>query len=353
MDQSGKIKGRGSSINPNNRFSRFKQATEHWEGIDEKEELNDKTRFIEVVPKTIVNKVKSPDLPMEYSLNPYQGCEHGCIYCYARPTHEYWGYSAGLDFENTILVKTNAVELLEKEFQKEDWKVSPIVLSGNTDCYQPCERKYKLTRSILELCLKYKHPVGIITKNTLLLRDLDILKELADLNLVQVIISMTSLDENLRRILEPRTSSVKNKLEAIKTLNQYGIPVYVLFAPIIPSVNDHEMFNVLKAVSDAGAIGASYQIVRLNGPNAELFYTWTEQHFPDRKNKIIHQLESMHGGQLGDSRFGTRMRGEGEYALSIQRQFGIAKRKFFQGKERPQYNTSSFLRNTKGQLPLF
>ena len=345
--------GRGAQINPHNRFfSREKGAD--FDDIDPAEEPELKTKFIEVHPKTIVNKLTSPDVGMYYSLNPYQGCEHGCTYCYARPTHEYWGYSAGTDFERMILVKKNAPELLEETLNKKSWKVQTISISGNTDCYQPCEREYKITRRLLEIMLKYKHPVGIITKNALITRDLDILEELAKLNLVAVNISITSLKEELRRKLEPRTASSRKKLEAIQLLSQHGIPVNVLMAPIIPALNDDEIFSIAKEAASYGALSMYHQIVRLNGPNGEIFTDWVTKNYPDRAEKVLNQLREMHGGKLSDSRFGTRMKGEGIYALNIQRQVELARKRFLPAHPFPKLRNDLFSRpDTSGQMTLF
>jgi len=347
--------GRGALINPTNRFLKTEQGDDfHDEHPEEEVVAVQKTTFIEVFPKTIVNKVTSPDIGMYYSLNPYQGCEHGCTYCYARPTHEYWGYSAGTDFESTILVKKNAPLLLEETFNKKKWEVKPISLSGNTDCYQPCERTYGITRQLLELFLAYKHPVSIITKNVLLLRDLDLLSELAKLNLVSVHLSITTLNEELRRLLEPRTATSQRKLEAIERLTAHGVPVSVMIAPLIPAINDHEVFSIVKAASERGALGVNYQVVRLNGPNGAIFTNWVETHFPDRAEKVIHQLQELHDGKLNDSRFGIRMKGEGIYALNIQRQFEVARNRFFPQRIHTKLRTDLFERPAKdGQLSLF
>lgn len=345
--------GRGAQINPHNRFF-SREKGDDFDDIDPAEEPDLKTKFIEVHPKTIVNKLTSPDVGMYYSLNPYQGCEHGCTYCYARPTHEYWGYSAGTDFERMILVKKNAPELLEEALNKKSWKVQTISISGNTDCYQPCEREYKITRRLLEIMLKYKHPVGIITKNALITRDLDILEELAKLNLVAVNISITSLKEELRRKLEPRTASSRKKLEAIQRLSQHGIPVNVLMAPIIPALNDDEIFSIAKEAASYGALSMYHQIVRLNGPNGEIFTDWVTKNYPDRAEKVLNQLREMHGGKLSDSRFGTRMKGEGIYALNIQRQVELARKRFLPALPFPKLRNDLFSRpDTSGQMTLF
>lgn len=345
--------GRGAQINPHNRFF-AQEKGDDFDDIDPNEEPDAKTKCIEVYPKTIVNRVTSPDVGMYYSLNPYQGCEHGCTYCYARPTHEYWGYSAGTDFERVILVKKNAPQLLEETLQKKSWKVKSISLAGNTDCYQPCEREYKITRQLLEIMLRYKQPVGIITKNALIYRDIDLLQELARLNLVAVNISVTSLKEELRRKLEPRTASARKKLETIEALSKHGIPVNVMLAPIIPALNDDEIFSIAEAVSNHGAISMYHQIVRLNGPNGEIFTDWVTKNYPDRAEKVLNQLREMHGGNLSDSRFGTRMKGEGNYALNIHRQVALARKRFFSNIPYPKLRTDLFrVPDTSGQMNLF
>ena len=213
------IKGRGAQINTANRFLKHELVTEHIEGLDEELQLSKYTQYLNEFPKKIINSVNSPDLNFGFSMNPYQGCEHGCIYCYARNTHAYWGLSPGIDFETKILIKPEAPKLLEAELMKKNWKPAPIMLSGNTDCYQPAERKFRITRQLLEVALKFRNPVGMITKNKLILRDLDLLKQLAELNLVHVMISITSLDEELRLNMEPRTATAKNRLEVVRTLN--------------------------------------------------------------------------------------------------------------------------------------
>lgn len=314
---------------------------------------SNKTQYIEIYPKTILNKVKSPDIGMVYSMNPYQGCEHGCIYCYARNSHEYWGYSAGLDFERKILYKKNAAQLLEAKLKSKHWKAQPIMLSGNTDCYQPIEKKLRITRALLELLYKYKHPVGIITKNALILRDLDILTEMAKLNLIHVSISITSLQESTRRILEPRTATVAKRLKTVNTLAVNNIPVNVMFAPIIPSINSHEIFDMVKVASEMGALSAAYTLVRLNGAIADLFTDWVYRAFPDRAKKILNQIKDCHGGQLNDSRFGTRMRGEGKVAEQINLQFRVAMKKFMHDSCLPPFNFNLYHETKNPQLDLF
>lgn len=357
MDPNPTIKGRGAQLNTPNRFFELSHETrddflEYCAKEGEDADKN-KTLYLDVFPKTIVNKVKSPDVGMMYSMNAYQGCEHGCIYCYARNTHEFWGYSAGLDFERRILVKKDAPKLLEERLKKKSWEAYPIVMSGNTDCYQPAENKFGITRKCLEVFLKYKHPVGIITKNALILRDLDLLKELAKDNLIGVNVSITSLSEETRRILEPRTATIKKRLETVKILSQNGIPVNVMIAPIIPSINSHEILPLAKTVSDLGALSIGHTIVRLNGAIGEIFTDWIHKTMPDRANKVLHQIESCHGGTLNDSRFGERMRGEGEIAKQINDLIKLARLKYFKDKAMPKLNMELHEQYKEGQLKLF
>lgn len=348
------FKGRGAQVNTNNRFDKFKLVTEHIEGLGEPLMSNQKTEFIYTHPKTIINKIDSPDIGMAYSLNPYQGCEHGCIYCYARNTHEYWGFSAGMEFEQKIIIKQNVKETLERQFSNKNWKAMPIMLAGNTDCYQPIERKLKITRGILETCLKYKHPVGVITKNTLVTRDIDIMQELAKQNLVHVMISITGLDEGTRLLLEPRTATYKGRLAAIRKLSEAGIPVGVMVAPIIPGLNNHEIPNVIEQAALNGASNAGYTIVRLNGAIGEIFRDWLFKAYPDRANKIWNQICECHGGDVKDSRFGTRMHGEGKIAQSIQQLFILSKRKHMGHLPKFNFNCDDFdYRAGDSQLSLF
>ncbi|NND10524.1 MAG: PA0069 family radical SAM protein, partial [Flavobacteriaceae bacterium] len=295
----------------------------------------------------------SPDVGMSYSMNPYQGCEHGCVYCYARNSHEFWGFSAGLDFERRILIKKNAPHLLEQKLKSKNWKACPIVMSGNTDCYQPAEKKFEITRKCLEVFLKYKHPVGIISKNALVLRDLDILKELAKDGLVGVHISITSLSEETRRILEPRTATTKKRLEVVRTLSDNGIPVNAMLAPIIPGINSHEILPLAKAASDHGAWSCAFTVVRLNGTIGEIFTNWIKTSMPDKANKVLNQIKECHGGTLNDSRFGTRMRGDGKIAEQLHAVMKLAKQKYFKDKGMPQLNTELFDRYRSGQFRLF
>lgn len=331
-------------MNPSNRFFKKSYVKEFPEMIDEDMLKEEQTQYIEVFPKTIVNKVESPDIPGMYSMNPYQGCEHGCLYCYARTTHEYWGYSAGLDFERKILVKKNAPELLEKSFQKKNWEASPIMLSGNTDCYQPVEKKLEITRKILEVCLKYKHPVSLITKNALITRDIDILSELAKLNLVHVMITITSLDEDLRLKLEPRTVAYKNRMKTVKLLAEADVPVGVMMAPIIPGLTSHEIPALIKTASENGASTAGYTIVRLNGAIAEVFKDWLVKNFSDRADKVWHHIQDCHGGAVNDSRWGIRTKGEGKIAESIRNLFKMSVKKYIKHSKRFHFDNELFLK---------
>lgn len=327
------IKGRGAQSNSGSRFNQNHYEVEHIEGIDEEVQLNSKTQILFESPKKVINKVLSPDIPTEYSLNAYQGCEHGCVYCYARNTHEYYGLGAGLDFESKIIVKKNVVEVLEKQFNSKTWKPSPIMLSGNTDCYQPLEREFKLTRSVLELCLKYRNPINIVTKNSLVLRDIDILQEMASLNLATVMISLTSLREETRRNMEPRTASSANRLKAIKELSSAGIYSGAFLAPIIPGINSDEIPALVEAAASNGASMATYMIVRLNGSVGPIFEDWLQKAYPDRADKVMNQIKECHGGQINDNRFGTRMKGEGKIAESIKMLFTSAMKRHMTVKE--------------------
>ncbi len=357
MNSNSTIKGRGAQLNTPNRFFELSHEIRddflEYCALEGEESDKNKTQYLEVFPKSIVNKVTSPDVGMGYSMNMYQGCEHGCIYCYARNTHEFWGYSPGLDFERRILVKKDAASLLEAFIKRKSWQAHPIAMSGNTDCYQPAEKTYEITRACLEVFLKYRHPVGIITKNSLILRDLDLLKALSKDNLISVNISITSLSEDTRRILEPRTATIKKRLETVQILSEHGIPVNVMMAPIIPSINSHEILPLAKKVSELGALSLGHTIVRLNGAIGGIFKDWIQKTMPDRADKVLHQIEACHGGNLNDSRYGTRMRGEGEIAKQINDLVKLAKLKYFKSKSMPQLNCSLHERYKVGQLKLF
>ncbi|MFB5945538.1 PA0069 family radical SAM protein [Albibacterium profundi] len=347
------IKGRGSQINPNNKFLEKKYVQEFVEGLDEEFIKNNPTKFFKETPKKIISINNSPDLSFSQSINPYQGCEHGCIYCYARNSHEYWGFSAGLDFERKIIVKHNAAQLLEDALNKKGYIAKTIVLSGNTDCYQPIERKLKITRSLLEIFNDYQHPVSIITKNNLILRDSDLLKELAAKNLISVAITINSLNESLRQKMEPRTVTAKGRLNVIEKLSKEGIPVMLMCAPIIPGLNSDEMPKLIKAAADAGACSASFTMVRLNGAIADIFTDWVNKTFPDRAEKILHGIQSSHGGHLNDSDWSRRMRGDGHLAESIHSLFKIAKDRYMKGRTPGPLRTDLFIPKKGKQLNLF
>lgn len=343
------IKGRGAQFNPHNAYLKNEYTKAFAEGIDDWEAENNKTVFLQGDAKTLVHKVDSPDVGFSYSANPYQGCEHGCIYCYARNSHEYWSLSAGLDFERKIIVKENAPLLFKKFISKKGWNACPIAVSGNTDCYQPAERKFKLTRQILEIAWQYRQPVCITTKNSLVLRDADILSEMAKLNLCSIYISINSLDENLRRKMEPRTATAKQRLKTAEALLQQGIPVGVMVAPIIPGLNDNEIPRILKTVSELGIKSAGYSIVRLNGQLAGIFEDWLRKNFPDKAHKVWRMIEDCHNGKVGDSIFCHRMTGSGNIAKMIERVFQLNCIKYGFNKEHHQLNTQLFGR----QMTLF
>ncbi len=351
MEPEDYFKGRGAQIKSGNRFLKEQYVTDHIEGLDEPLFFSPTTQILYETPKTVVNKVTSPDLGMMYSINPYQGCEHGCIYCYARNTHEYWGLNAGLDFESKIIAKKTAPSLLEKFILRPGWNPVPISVSGNTDCYQPIERTLKITRGILKVFANYRHPVGMITKNSLVLRDLDLLTDLAKDNLVHVYISITTLDETLRRTMEPRTASASSRLRTVEALAKAGVPVGIMNAPIIPGLNHHEIPQVLKAASDHGAQTVGMTVVRLNGAIGKIFEDWLRKNFPDRFDKVWNQISHMHGGHVNDSQFGRRMSGEGNFAEAIHQLYRTSKRKYFANKTMPAYDLTKFSKG--GNLSLF
>ncbi len=347
------VKGRGAQINPPNPFSNVVRPSQPFLFPENVEKPVVDTQFLFVDAKSILNKIDSPDVPGEYSINPYQGCEHGCVYCYARNTHPYWGYSAGLDFETKIMVKSNAPDLLDKKLSSKSWKATPIMLSGNTDCYQPIERKTGLTRKILEVFWKHRHPVSLVTKNSLILRDLDILKNLAIHQLVTVAISINTLDDELRRKMEPRTSSIKKRLQLVRQLAQHGIHVVVLAAPIIPGLNDHNILPLVKKVSEAGAKSIHQLVVRLNGDVGEIFTDWLGKNYPDRERKVINKVKSLHNGQLNSSQFKKRMTGSGLIADIIHQQFDLARRLYLLDNTPYDYNVDLYEMMKNKQLSLF
>lgn len=337
-------KGRGAQINTKNKFLKQETTREHIEGIDEWIEADVQTQYIDVFPKSIVNKVESPDVGMMYSMNPYQGCEHGCIYCYARNSFEYWGYSAGLDFETKVLVKKNAPELLRKFLMHPKWDATPIMLSGNTDCYQPAEQKFRLTRKLLEVCNEFNQPVGILTKNAWIIKDKDVLQEMAKKKILSAMVSVTSLDEDIRRAMEPRTTTAKQRLRVIEELSKAGVRMGIMMGPMIPGLNEHEMQRIMKAGKDAGATFTAYTFIRLNGAIKLLFYDWLYKNFPDRADKVWHLIEASHDGKVNDSRWGVRMRGEGNIAQLVAQQYKKYGKLYGMNEERWELDTNIFRR---------
>ncbi|HEY6503675.1 MAG TPA: PA0069 family radical SAM protein [Chitinophagaceae bacterium] len=315
------LTGRGAQFNTKNRFLKDERTREHIEGIDDWTEENVPTQYLEQESKTIVNKVESPDVGMSYSMNPYAGCEHGCIYCYARNVHEYWGYSAGLDFERKIIIKKNAPQLLRKFLMHPKWDATPIMLSGNTDCYQPAEQTYRLTRGLLEVCNEFNQSVGILTKNSWILKDKDVLQEMAKKRIVSAMVSITSFNEDLRRVMEPRTTTAKQKLKVIEELSNAGVRMGIMMGPMIPGLNEHEMQRIMKAARDNGATFTAYTFIRLNGAIKFLFHDWLYKNFPDRADKVWHLVEQSHDGKVNDTRWGVRMRGEGNIAQMVAQQY--------------------------------
>jgi DNA repair photolyase len=324
MSLSIQLKGRGTASNPHNRF-----AAQQVVAVDDGwfQELPADSCVTEVrneTAKTIITRNQSPDLPFDRSLNPYRGCEHGCVYCYARPSHAYWDMSPGLDFETRLIAKTNAAELLAQELSKPGYVCAPINLGANTDPYQPVERQYELTREVLKVLLDYRHPVTIVTKGSLILRDLDLLSELARQNLVSVMISLTTLDDGLKRILEPRAAAPSARLRAIRVLHENRIPVGVLCAPMIPMINDRELEHLLSAAQEAGAASANYILLRLPREVAPLFEAWLHAHFPQRAEHVLSLIRQSRAGELYDSQFAKRFTGEGAFADLLSKRFGLA-----------------------------
>lgn len=341
------LRGRSAASNPANRFE-----PHHYEPDDAEYWARDsvKTEVIDDQAVSIVSRNQSPDIPFDVSLNPYRGCEHGCAYCYARPTHEYLGYSAGLDFESRILVKREAASLLEAELAKPGWVVKPLAMSGVTDPYQPLERKLGITRKCLEVLAHCRHPVMIITKNAGVLRDLDLLRELAQWDCVQVSLSVTTLDPELARKMEPRTSSPPKRLEAVKKLNVAGIPAGVMAGPMILGLNDTELPSIIQAAQEAGARGVNYVPLRLPGATAEVFREWLDREIPGKKDRILDRLKSFHGGRLNSNAFGERFRGHGPWAKELKHlyQLGCLKAGF---RKRPvQLSSAHFIPPGKSQL---
>ena len=345
------MRGRGAAYNPPNRFEKLAYAPDPDEDADEAP--GPKTVFLKDASRTLITYNESPDVGFDASINPYRGCEHGCIYCYARPTHEYLGFSAGLDFETKILVKDDAPRLLRKDLSAKSWAPQVVAISGVTDPYQPIEKKLRLTRSCIEVFAEFRNPVLIVTKNNLITRDIDLLAEMARFSAAAAFLSVTTLDENLARIMEPRASIPSRRLAAIEALAGAGVPVGVLVAPVVPGLTDHEITSIINAAVNAGARFAGYTIMRLPYAVAPLFEDWLTRHFPDRKKKVLSHVQDLRGGKLNDPRFNSRMRGEGVYAEQIRGMFALACRVAGIEGRRPSLSAESFRRPVEGQYRLF
>jgi len=317
-------RGRAAGINPTGRFESQERVAfdDGWQTLEDMPPFRTEVQVEK--PRSVITRNESPDIPFERSINPYRGCEHGCIYCFARPTHSYMGLSAGLDFEAKLFAKPDAPRLLERELSKPGYKVKPIAIGTNTDPYQPIEREWRIMRQILEILDKANHPVVIVTKSALILRDIDILKSMAERGLVKVGISVTTLDRKLARTMEPRASTPAKRLEAIKALSEAGIPVAVMMAPVIPALNDHEIERILDSGKAAGASEASYVLLRLPLEVSPLFRDWLLQNYPDRYRHVMSLVRSMRDGKDYDAEFGKRMKGAGPYAWQISRRFEMA-----------------------------
>lgn len=351
------LKNRGALSNPEGRFEIHtrEEYDDGWQFEDE-EDLPPAlaTTLFPEYAKSIITTNDSPDIGFDQTINPYRGCEHGCIYCYARPSHAYMNLSPGIDFETKIFHKVDAAKLLEQELNKPKYQCKLIVIGANTDPYQPAESKLKITRSILEVLHRYKHPAAIITKGAMIERDLDIIQEMAKDKLISVAVSLTTLKLDLKRTLEPRTSSPQARLRAMKKLSDVGVPVRVMAAPMIPMINDMELDNILKKSAEAGAKYAGYVLVRLPHEVKDLFKEWLHNHFPDRAEHVMSLIKQMRGGKEYDSQFGQRMRGEGQFASLLNQRFQLACKRF--GLNQTDYeplNTSLFRKNDGGQLDLF
>ena len=343
--------------NPPNRFERVHAAETPGLGFapgpDDPPE-DPRTELLIDPSRSIVTTNDSPDLGFRASVNPYRGCQHGCAYCYARPTHEYLGYSAGLDFQTKILVKPRAAELLRRQLLSRAWKPQPLALSGVTDPYQPAEQRLRITRGVLEVLAEFRNPVVIVTKGFLVTRDADLLGELARVNAAAVMLSITTLDAELQRKLEPFASPPSKRLAAIERLARAGVPVGVMTAPVIPGLTDHELPAILQAAADAGASSAGLVVLRLPHGVKELFGDWLAQHFPERREKVLNRLRALHGGALYDARFAHRQRGSGEFAEQIQALFQLGLKRARLARRGPELSTAAFRRpGATAQLALF
>jgi len=345
-------KGRGAVENPPNRFERL--HVERDPDCPPEEAMDPRTEFYPDQSQSILSHNDSPDLPFRYSINSYRGCEHGCAYCYARPFHEYLGWSSGIDFETRIMVKLRAPELLREALSSPKWEPQPIAMSGVTDCYQPAERKFQLTRGCLKVFAEFRNPVGIVTKNHLVTRDVDLLAELARYGCANVFITVTTLDSDLSGKLEPRASRPAHRLRAIRTLAEAGVPVGVLVAPIIPGLTDHEMPKILEAVAEAGATNAGYVILRLPHAVKQIFSDWLDREEPSKKERVLSRIRDLRDGKLNVSEWGARMKGEGIFAEQIHDLFAVtAKRLGLNQARTPPVSTEHFRPAGGKQLELF
>ena len=345
-------RGRATATNPATRFDPISVELDP-SALEPDELRQSSTQFFEDTSRSILVSNDSPDVGFNWGINPYRGCEHGCIYCYARPSHEYLGWSAGLDFETKILVKRTAPELLSRELRKKSWKPAVISLSGNTDPYQPAERRFKLTRACLHTLLDHRNPVGIITKNHLVTRDLDILAPMAKLGLVHAFISVTTLRSKIASAMEPRTSIPSRRLDAIEKLTEAGVPVGVMVAPVVPGLTDEELPAIMRAAAERGAVRAGYILLRLPGPVAPLFQDWLDRVMPERKDKILGRIREVRSGRLNDPRFRHRMKGEGVWAQTLAKLFEVTCKRYNLNQPMPPLRTDLFIRQPSNQLSLF
>jgi len=336
-------RGRGAGLNPSGRFEPMERVAfdDGWTSLDDMPPFRTEVQVER--PRTVITRNESPDIPFDRSINPYRGCEHGCIYCFARPTHSYMGLSAGLDFEAKLFAKPDAPKLLERELAKPGYKPRTIAIGTNTDPYQPIEREWRIMRQILEVLNKANHPVAIVTKSALVTRDIDILSEMAGKGLAKVALSVTTLDRKLARTMEPRASTPAKRLEAVKMLSEAGIPTAVMMAPIIPALNDHEIERVLDSAKAAGAGEASYVLLRLPLEVSPLFRDWLLQNYPDRYRHVMSLVRSMRGGKDYDAEFGKRMKGAGPYAWQISRRFEMATKRLGLGRRSIQLRDDLFV----------
>lgn len=338
------IRGRGAVTNPGGRFegTRLEATDDGWGSLEEPPRRSE-TLILADRPRRAISRNSSPDVPFEQSVNPYQGCEHGCIYCFARPSHAYWNLGAGLDFETRIFHKPGLAARLAEELAAPGYVCKPINLGANTDPYQPVEREQGTTRALLEVLLAHRHPVTVVTKGALILRDLDLLAALAGRRLCSVAVSLTTLDDDLKRVLEPRAAAPRKRLRVMRELVAAGVPVTVLLAPVVPALNDHEIEALVEAAAEAGASGAAYMPLRLPHELAALFEQWLREHYPQRAERVLNLLRELRGGRLNDPRFGHRMRGEGPYAALLSARFSAACRRSGVGKARgPELDCSQF-----------